>query len=422
MKHVNKKLTELSTEMLYFKNPELARLYHVTLRTVLNWIEAAKQGKLDLTLHTEKGRSYIANTTKNTTTIKRLVEERKKYRNSRAVKVVTPRPEFYKLYNQAQIYEIVTNLNVHKEVPRQFNYFDGGAHNWDEYVRRLESEEGPNQLKSTIQLFIENRGYIDSVLFAKYKRINVVDIGVGNALPVREFLSHLLGQQKLGRYIALDISAEMLEIARANIEKWFEGKVEFEGYELDINYDRFANILATESLGGDAKDTLNLMLFLGGTPYNFRDPDGAFRIIRDSMDRNDLLIYTDKLDSEASRRYFDFNNEPGKTRLAPNHRFIFNLLNIDESFYDVEMGYDEYIHQRYIRVRLKVSLNIKFKFDMGERILELNKGEAILLWRFWQQSALDLERRFDKNGFYTLHSSQTADRQYIMTISQVKCE
>ncbi len=408
--------------MLYFKNPELARLYHVTLRTVLNWIEAAKQGKLDLTLHTEKGRSYIANTTKNTTTIKRLVEERKKYRNSRAVKVVTPRPEFYKLYNQAQIYEIVTNLNVHKEVPRQFNYFDGGAHNWDEYVRRLESEEGPNQLKSTIQLFIENRGYIDSVLFAKYKRINVVDIGVGNALPVREFLSHLLGQQKLGRYIALDISAEMLEIARANIEKWFEGKVEFEGYELDINYDRFANILATESLGGDAKDTLNLMLFLGGTPYNFRDPDGAFRIIRDSMDRNDLLIYTDKLDSEASRRYFDFNNEPGKTRLAPNHRFIFNLLNIDESFYDVEMGYDEYIHQRYIRVRLKVSLNIKFKFDMGERILELNKGEAILLWRFWQQSALDLERRFDKNGFYTLHSSQTADRQYIMTISQVKCE
>lgn len=407
--------------MLYFKNTELAKEYHVTLRTVLNWIEATKQGKLDLVLHTESGKSYVANTARNITLIKQMVEDRKKYRNTKAVKTVEPKPEFYRLFNQGQIYDLVTSLEIHREIPRQYNYFDGGASHWDQYATTLAHEETPNLIKSTIDLVDKHFGYIDDLL-KKYKRVNVVDIGVGNALPVKGLLQHLLDQQKLGRYIALDISSDILKIAQKNIHAWFGNKVVFEDYEVDINYDRFSNILAEEYLRDDSQDTANLVLLLGGTLCNFRVPDGAFKIIHDSMSVNDFLMHTQKLDSEATRRYFDFNIEPGKSELAPIHENVVSLLNIDKSFYDVEMGFDQGQQQRYVRMTFKIALSIKFKFETGERTLEINKGEKVLVWRSWQQTALDVVHQLDHNDFYTLHSSQTEDQEYILTVSRVKRE
>ena len=410
----------LSTTMLYFKNPELAKLHHVTLRTVLNWIEAAKQGKLDLALHTENGKSYVANTARNVATIKQLVEERRKYRNSRAVKVVTPRPEFYKLYTEAQIYDIVTNLEIHHEIPRQYNYFDGGAYRWKEYTQRLAGENGPNLLRSTIDLLNRNSFYVDS-LIGDAKRVNIVDIGVGTADPCRGLLTRLLEKGILGRYIAIDISSDMLQIAEQNIKEWFGGKIAFEGYDFDINYDRFANILAEEYLKND--DSVNLVLLLGGTHCNFRNPDGAFRIIHDSMNVNDYFIHTQKLDSEDTRRYFDFHAEqPSQTVPPPMHRAVADFLNIDESLYELEMGYDEQRKERYEKIRFKVALKIKFEFSVGERTLEFNKGDSVLLWRYIQQSAKDVIRQFERNDFYMLHSSQTQDQEYILTVSRVKRE
>jgi SAM-dependent methyltransferase len=161
------------------------------------------------------------------------------------MKIVRPGPDFYKNYTQAQIYDIVTNLEIHHEIPRQYNYIDGGAHHWDEYAQRLANEEAPNLINSTFKLLAMNGSYIDSLL-AQYEQVNVVDIGVGNALPVKDLLAHLLEQGKLGRYIAIDISREMLNIAQRNIKEWFDDRVAVEDYELDIDRERFDNILAEE--------------------------------------------------------------------------------------------------------------------------------------------------------------------------------
>lgn len=407
--------------MLYFKNPELAKMHHVTLRTVLNWIEAAKQGKLDLTLHTEKGKSYIANTARNTAAIKQLVEERRKYRNTRAVKVVTPRPEFYKLYNEAQIYDIVSNLEIHHEIPRQYNYFDGGAESWDAYIQRMDRENTPSNLTMTRKLLQKNRDYIDD-LMSKYQMVNVVDIGVGNALPVKDLLEHLIAHDKLGRYIAIDISPEILRLAEQNLNKWFGKRIKFEGYEIDISRERFANILAEDYIKNNANHTGNLILFLGGTLQNFRKRDVPLQVINDSMGANDLLLHTQKLDSLATRNHFDFSAKPGVKVLPPIHGVVIDLLNINPSMYELEIGYDEQRRERYERVRFNVSLTIKFEFIEGQRLININKGEAILLWRASQDSAMDIINQFDRNDFYMLHSSQTEDQEYILTVSRVKCE
>jgi uncharacterized SAM-dependent methyltransferase len=404
--------------MLYFKNVELAKKYHISLGTVRNWIEAAQSGKLDIALHAKNDKSYIANTAQNIVTIEELVEKHRKYRNTKAVKLITPRPEFYKLFNQEQVYDIVTNLEIHHEIPRQYNYFDGGAGHWDKYVLRMDQESSPNNLTMARKLLTKNADYIDD-LMSKYQKVNVVDVGVGNALPVKDFLTHLLEQNKLGRYIAIDISPEMLHIAKQNIQEWFGERVAFEGYELDISRDRFTNVLAGDYIK-NAKNTGNIILFLGGTLQNFRRRDIPLQVINASMGANDLLIHTQKLDSEATRKYFDFNFKPGNSALSPNHRLIFDLFNIEDPFYEVEMGYEESTRERYIRVRLKISLGITFKFEEGEREIAFNKGETILLWRASQDSALDIISQFDRSDFYTLQSSQTDDQEYILTVSRVK--
>lgn len=406
--------------MLYFKHADLAEKYHVSLRTVHNWIDAAKHGKLDLIIHTEDGKAYVANTARNIKVLSTLIETRRKYRNTRAKKSISPLPEFYETYNERQIYDIVKNLEIHHEIPRQYNYFDGGANYWDEYAERLAKEDG-NLVNSTIKLLKINQPYLDDLL-NQYKRINVIDIGVGNAYPVKELLSHLIGLQKLGRYIALDISPSILEIAQINIKKWFDKKVTFEGYEHDINYDRFSHFLIQEYVGNDARDTVNLVLLLGGTLSNMRKPDGGFKVIHDSMGINDVLIHTTKLDTETTRSFFDFDLKPGQTRLAPVHGLVVNLLNIDSAYYKVEMGYDPLLKQRFERIRLNVSISIMFKFKNGERLVECNKGDTILTWRGLQQTAADVNEQFDRNEFYLLHSSQTDNREYILTVSKVKCD
>ena len=405
--------------MLYFKNTELAETYHITFRTVLNWIQATKDGKLDLDLHTEKNKTYVANTSRNIATITKLVEERRKYRNSKAVKTVSPRPEFYKLYNEEQIYDIINNLEIHHEIPRQYNYFDGGADHWDAYASRLSSEKTPNVVNSTVKLLEINKDYIGRLLEG-YKHINVIDVGVGNAYPVRNLLTSLIAQSKLGRYIAIDISPSMLEIARRNIDKWFGSLVVFEGYERDINYDRFSDLMVKDYLKDDGKDTANLVLLLGGTLANMRYSDGGFRVIHDSMGINDILIHTKKLDTIHTRQFFDFSPKPGEAKLAPIHGLVLELLNITPSYYELELEYDHQNHQRIERVRLKTAITIKFEFESGERTVEFSKNSTVLVWRAHQQSADDVRRQFDRNEFYLLQTSQTEDQEYILTVSRVK--
>jgi len=404
--------------MLYFKHSELVNRYHVSLKTVHNWIAAAKQGKLELRLHEKGTRTYIANNPSNIATLDKLAQKGKKYRNVRHHKVVTPKPEFYDYYSRRQILDIISNLNIHHEIPRQYNYMDGGATNWDKWLQRLEREKASSMLKGTLDLMHVNLDSID-LLLNGYSRVNVIDVGVGNARPAKELLEHLLEKGLLHRYIAIDISPAMLDIAEQNVKKWFGGKVKFEGHLRDIRFERFDDLLVDDMLAKEADQTINLVLLLGGTLNNFRSFTDAVKVMYGSMGDGDLFVYSDKPDSEAERHYFDFSLEPGSTSLSPKYRFILDLLNIDESLYDAEMGYNEQKHMRYVRVRLNTALTLKLKFEDSERDVHMEKGDTILLLRVWHMTVPEIISEFEKAGFALLQSSMTKDRQYLLTISGV---
>ena len=176
--------------MNYYKNTELAEIYHVSEKSVRNWIDAAEAGKLDLELFSHGNRYFIANTTKNLRVIEQLVQQRQKFKNSRGHKVVSPKPEFYKLFTEEQILDIMTNIDVHKEVPLQYTYLDGGAKYWRDYSEKLIKEDELNMLTGIIKLLNINQDYISSII--KDKKVNIVDLGVGDGTPVRNLIASLL--------------------------------------------------------------------------------------------------------------------------------------------------------------------------------------------------------------------------------------
>lgn len=398
----------------YYKHSELVAMYHVSLKTVYNWIDSAKEGKTPLMLEEHNGKSYVSKNASNLSELIKLASRGQKYRNSTYHKIATPDPAFYKLYSRQQILDIITNLKVHREIPRQYNYFDEGAKNWDEFANHMFEDESSNILRGTISLLHANQGTIDR-LIRGYSKVNIIDIGPGNGLPVKELLAHLLDLGVLHRYIAIDISEEMLHIAERNIKAWFGDKVRFEGYTRDIASQRFDDLLVDDMLGKDAEQTINMALYLGGTLKNFRTPFDSLKVIYGSLGKDDLLIFTGRPDTAAARQWF--GSGPGAD--PSNHRFIFDLLNINQSYYDIEMDYDSEKESRFVRVRLNVALTIHFKMRSGERKVTLEKGETILLLRIRHMSALRIISDFEKTGFSLLQASTTKDRQFLLTISGV---
>ena len=403
--------------MKYFKNTELASLYHISEKSVRNWIDSTQKGKLDLELHEVGDRFYVANTTKNATRIKELVNQRKKFTNSRGHKIVRPKPEFYELYTDEQILNIMSRIDTHKEIPLEYSYFNGGVVLWQNYVQKLLKEDAPNMLTSTIKLLDINKNYVDGLI--EGKKVNVIDLGVGDASPSRKFLEHLHAKHQINRYIGIDFSREMLAAAEANVAEWLNDEIRFESYPRNLNYDRFEDILQEDLFEASNKSPVNLVLLFGGTLTNCKDPDLALQIIAASMNKDDYLIYALKLDTESSRRYFDFQLEPNQL-LTPRHALVLDLLNIDQSLYDVEQFFDPEKKARFIQIRLKVDLSIAFDIKRSKKQLHLRKGEAVVLWRYWHQSATDVIAQFDRKGFELLQASLTGNQEYLLTISKVR--
>ena len=135
----------------YFKNTELAARYNISETTVRNWVKTAKLGKLQLELVEHGKRLYVAKSISNIPLIEELVGKNRKYRNSLTVKTISPSRDLFKVFNEAQVYDIVRNLELHHEIPRQYGYFAEGAQAWDVYINKQIATNVPSILRRTIE-------------------------------------------------------------------------------------------------------------------------------------------------------------------------------------------------------------------------------------------------------------------------------
>lgn len=405
--------------MKYFKNTELAKIYNVSEKSVRNWIQAADEGKLELQLYEQSGKHWIANTSKNISIIAQQIEKGKKFKNRRALKLLSPTQDFYNSYDQTQILDIISHLSIHHEIPTQYSYADGGAEYWDRYANRLYTEDSPNILNKTIELLDSSAESIDNFT-DNNRKINIIDLGPGNGLPIRSTIERMLQQGRLNRYVAIDTSKEMLDILEKNINKWFGGIVKFEGYVMDFSFQRFGHIFADDYSVDDSEMPLNLVFLLGGTLSNFRSPIQTLQTINQSLGLNDMLVYSAYLDTPNTRRYFDFSTAQPNQRLRSE--LILGKLGIDDSLYSIEQIFDELQRARFVSAVPKVDISIEFKFLSGTRRVELKKNQPILLWRHWHKEILDVIAQFDNNGFDFLQSTKSKDQQYLVMISKLKAD
>ena len=404
--------------MKYFKNTELAKLYHISEKSVRNWIESAEAGKLELQLFEKNGKNYIANTSKNTLLIERQVEKGKKFRNTRGLKSIRPHEEFYKLYSRKQIIDIVSNIATHREIPLQYGYLNGGAQFWDSYSSRLVNEQHPNILKNTIELLDIEFPYINRLLGGA-KKVNIVDLGPGNGIATRDVLAKLLEEGRLNRYIAIDISPDLLAILKKNIHNWFGGRVEVESYIRNFAEERFDDLFAEERYK-NSDSPKNLVFLLGGTLSNMRSPDHALRVINGSLGADDLLLCSSYLDTPATRRYFDFTVTNGDKKFPPPSMTTIGLLGIDESLCDIELVFNERQRSRLRWMKPKLDLSLKFELAGEAWQVELQKGEPILLWRHKHFSYIEIVNLFDKNDFDPIQATKSANQNYLLFIAKIK--
>lgn len=398
--------------MHYYKSQELAGLYGVNRRTVTNWVKQTQEGKLDLELGKYNGEFYIIKSRSNQNRLDNIVEERQKYLNNRSRKHLKPSQDFYKIYNEQQIYDIIQSLQLHRELPLQYSYFGEGAEIWNDFRNR------PNDKFDTTFLVESNLSYLDALL-EKYDKVNVVDVGVGNGMGSRDILTYLHKKGKINKYIGIDISQDMLSLAEGNINEWFNNEITCDMHVRDISHQLFGDIIA-EPLNpkAHAHTTINLVLLFGGSISNFKKPGDIMRIINKSMGAEDLFLCHYKTGAKAVKNRLSFISN-----YQHQCSVLLGLMDIDSSFYEQEIGFDEEEKMRYGRIRLNRSLSISFDLPKGRWQVDIKKNESILTYRALFNDAFGTPKNlFYDNGFRPLLTAKTLDNTGMLVVSTIETE
>ncbi|HEX7963514.1 MAG TPA: L-histidine N(alpha)-methyltransferase [Candidatus Saccharimonadales bacterium] len=407
--------------MKFFKNSDLMHLFSVSDKTVRNWIDAAKAGKNGLELYQDGARLYIVDSINNDSILSQLASHGRRYRNRRTHRIITPRDRFYEQYTVEQLAQILHGIEIDREIPQEYRFFGDGAHYWNGYLKKLSSAGHGNILTAQNELLDLGAPYF-ARLTSDFKHINLIDLGVGNGFAAKGILERLISEDKLRSYIGIDLSQDLLDIATTNIRGWAGHSLHITKAARNFVSEGFGDLLIQKSYGDDAAQTLNIALVLGGSILNMADPRGMLKNVRHSLGEKDILVSAIKLDGEKARRFFDFNLPFEKGAIPTHTKQMLELLGIDQELYEVEQFYDEHQRCRVIQIRLKVSVGLRFKYEDFSKILEIRKGEALVLWRAHHYTEAEFIALYNQCGFNTLYTAQTLDEEFLLTISRIKKE
>lgn len=404
--------------MLYYKNAEIARKFKVSRATVGHWIDSAINKKNKLQLTELDGKFYISNTVHNKEILSTLSKKGQKFKNKSILKIISPTEEFFKVFDETQIVDIISNLEMYKEIPHKYTYFNGGAEYWDNYVKRTLKEGIENTVTNTHELLLLAKDYIFALI--KNKKVNLVDIGVGNAYPVKELISNLVESDALRKYLALDMSPTMIDIAKQNIDGWFNGKVNFEGHTIDISSQMIRDLLFENSQYFENQNAINLVCFLGSSIENMEVNDHSLENIKKSMTKDDILVLGRTLDSESAITYFDFSETNPDEQEDTKWRWFIDALNLSEDLYEYEMLYDEKSKSRIGQMSLEVDLNMVFETPRFRKLISFRKGDKIVTWRHRHHSYKEIVEEMQFYGFEILSTATSIDKAQILVIAKLK--
>ncbi len=304
-------------------------------------------------------------------------------------KVIEVPDEFYKIFNEDEIVEIINDLRFKRQIKLKYNYYSDGAQGWSDFYFESPITKIINDLKLLI---------LDNLLYfvSSSNLLNIIDVGPGNGYPVKEWLERLHKTEILNKYVAVDISSDINDLVEKNVKSWFPN-IRFAKYRADIEQMDIAKVLIESKMHEELhpRNISNIVLLLGNTFCNFNDRIEVLKNFVRSMDINDLLVfsYTNDIDSNK----IVHNYIASKT----SHRhvgWIAKMLDLNYGDKYITTTYDSKINARVKFLTLNKDYIINFKIFNQTVPVKLRKGETINLWKHHLISEELLKKQFDEVG------------------------
>jgi uncharacterized SAM-dependent methyltransferase len=326
-----------------------------------------------------------------------------------------PGSEFYSIFSEQEVLGIIHALEVRREIPLKYSYKGRGAKIWDNFYLKYIVPKWYRTSSVEIDLLKKNFEYINGNI-QNCKKVNIIDVGSGNSYPVKNFISRLNQLSKINQYIALDISAELLSLSRKNFKKWFP-LIEFDSQTIDIENSCLPKDLLKKQAGSQNNDIANIILHLGVTIGNHQNRSKVLKNFRDSMRKNDFLVFTNETGSNSK---WDGSVRGGcKYHAEEIYGWVKNKIGIKSEDCELVRKYDLETDSIVANMKLHHNYTINFSGMGLNKNIEIFKGEEITIWRHHKYEIPELLQEIERAGLQLVHYSIDKYSSRIMVICEV---
>ncbi|BDA75466.1 hypothetical protein CAL7716_096320 [Calothrix sp. PCC 7716] len=323
-------------------------------------------------------------------------------------RIAQPSSELYTVFSKQEILNLIEALKTRREIPLKYSYKGAGANIWDNFYRKLII---PNWYRSNveIQLLRDNFEYLNDNTQNNHK-VNIIDVGAGNSYPVKEYIRKLDKLGRIGRYTALDISEELLEVSKSNFTKWFPF-IKYTNSYIDIENSPIPEYLLYQH-------NINIFLHLGVTIGNLQHRVKAFKNFRQSMGENDLLVLTNEIGSNSQ---WDGIARGGCYYHAEQiYQCINKNIGIQHQDCELIRKYDEKTDSVVANLKFTSDYTIDFSSTGINKEVVIFKDEEITIWRHHKHQLPELIQELEQAELQLVHYSTNKYKSHIMAICKIK--
>lgn len=309
-------------------------------------------------------------------------------------------------FTKRQESELITAIKGRGEIPHKFLYLDEGAYEWAKVARQRSggARGGINTLEQNL-LAKRAKDFLETC--SDVEKLNLVDLGPGDGEPIFPIIDELQKLKIPFRYVPVDISQEMLNIASRTLKGKVKG-LEIKPVLLDFEHGSFPDIVYDLKRDGSS----NLLLFLGSTIGNFSDMHRILSNFRDSMTSEDFLLTGVQLVNYSKINlilsHYKEKDVGGLCYTVPEK------IGMRRGNLDWESSWNEKNHQVEVRVKLKEDTLV----TVGKEKFTLDKGEEILLVRSVKFTESYFTELFQKSGFRNELLTTNSDQSYALSMVQ----
>ncbi len=329
--------------------------------------------------------------------------------------IVKPASELYSIFSQVEILEMIHALEVRRELPLKYFYKGRGAKIWDSFYLKFIIPNWYRRSNVEINLLKDNFEYINHN-FPNNSKLNIIDVGSGNSYPIKEFVSKLNKLGRVNKYIALDISEELLNISKNNFKKWFPC-IKFISDTIDIENSCIPKILLKNEENLEEVNIHNVILLLGVTIGNLHNRSNSLKNLKNSMSKKDLLVFTNEIGCNSK---WDGQVRGGCYYHAKKiYEWVKNTFAIKSEDCELIRKYDSQIDSIVANIKFSRDYTINFKFMDVDKTIKISSGEEITIWRHHKYEIPELTQEIEQAGLKLIHYKTNQYSSHIMAICSV---